>query len=123
MRQWRELLFGPPLSLCRKRAMDAQTGTAWLAAAGTVLEGSGIEREVRAQTNGECESTSVTIPSRTLITPRFWQVLDNRLATRRLRIQAHQIEELRSNVRPNGQTEALCRLICNRVVVSPGAVR
>src|ERR1700682_6796492 len=73
------------------------------------------------QTN--CNRTSARVPARTLITPRFWQVLENRLATHRLRIQAHQIEELRWNVSPDRQTKALCRLICDRVVVSPGPVR
>src|ERR1700730_13956733 len=79
-------------------------------------------RKVRAQTD-VARHPLVLASSEILSAPRFRQVLDGRTTPHRLRIQAHQVEELRWNIRPYRQTEALCRLICDRVVVRPGAFR
>ena len=50
------------------------------------------------------DRVSLTIASNTLVSPALRQILDGRLVTDRLRIQSHQIEELRWNVRPYRQS-------------------
>src|SRR5207245_10207772 len=56
-----------------------------------------------------------------LAVPAFQQVLDCWLAADGLQIQSHQIEEVRWNVTPHRESEALRSVVCDRMVVRPGA--
>ena len=63
------------------------------------------------------------LPAKTLITSVFRQVLNCRLATDRLRIESHQIENIGWHVGPDRQSETLRRVMGDRMVVGPGTLR
>src|ERR1700730_4988909 len=65
---------------------------------------------VDASTESNWRSCLLGTASRTFTAPAFRQILDGRLVTDGLRVQGHEIEELRWNVVPHGQAETLCRL-------------